>query len=121
MLIAATTPDLKAHVSQVSNLAKFILINLTFFSNDKYLFIIYTDADLGNNSVVTYQLKSTPDTHSQWFQIDTNTGLITTREHIDCETDPIPRLIIVANDHGSPSLSSSATIHVRIMNVKVLL
>ncbi|GIZ04864.1 protein dachsous [Caerostris extrusa] len=49
------------------------------------------DRDEGNNSVVSYSIKDTPETNSQWFQIDSRTGLITTRIHIDCETNPIPR------------------------------
>ncbi|XP_067127599.1 LOW QUALITY PROTEIN: protein dachsous-like [Centruroides vittatus] len=75
------------------------------------------DRDEGNNSVITYSIKDTPETHSQWFQIDSRTGLITTRTHIDCETDPIPQITVVAKDAGPTPLSSSATVVVTISDV----
>ncbi|XP_055546785.1 protein dachsous [Wyeomyia smithii] len=75
------------------------------------------DRDEGNNSAIAYSLLDTPDTHSQWFQIDANSGLITTRAHIDCETDPVPQLIVVAKDNGFPPLSSTGTVLVTIHDV----
>ncbi|XP_073827275.1 dachsous cadherin-related 1 [Musca autumnalis] len=75
------------------------------------------DRDEGNNSAVTYSLLDTPDTHSQWFQIDTYTGVITTRTHIDCETEPVPQLTVLAHDNGHPPMSSTATVLVTIHDV----
>ncbi|XP_055588867.1 protein dachsous-like [Uranotaenia lowii] len=75
------------------------------------------DKDEGNNSAIAYSLLDTPDTHSQWFQIDSNSGLITTRAHIDCETDPVPQLVVVAKDNGFPPLSSTGTVLVTIHDV----
>ncbi|CAH0559984.1 unnamed protein product [Brassicogethes aeneus] len=79
--------------------------------------VIARDKDEGNNSVIFYSLQSTPATHSGWFQIDSRSGLITTRAHVDCETDPVPRLTVVAADSGFPPLSSSATVLVTIHDV----
>lgn len=75
------------------------------------------DRDEGNNSALIYSLVDTPDTHSQWFQIDKHSGLVTTRAHIDCETEPVPQLTVIAKDSGFPTLSSSATIFVTIYDV----
>lgn len=75
------------------------------------------DRDEGNNSAVIYSLLDTPDTHSQWFAIDQHTGLITTRSHIDCETEPVPQLTVLAKDNGYPPLSSTATVLVTIHDV----
>ncbi|EAL39705.3 AGAP007909-PA, partial [Anopheles gambiae str. PEST] len=72
------------------------------------------DRDEGNNSAIVYSLLDTPDTHSHWFQIDSHSGLITTRAHIDCETDPVPQLIVMAQDNGRPPLSSTGTVLVTI-------
>ncbi|XP_053677409.1 protein dachsous [Anopheles nili] len=75
------------------------------------------DRDEGNNSAIIYSLLDTPDTHSHWFQIDMHSGLITTRAHIDCETDPVPQLIVIAQDNGRPALSSTGTVLVTIHDV----
>ncbi|XP_018787095.1 PREDICTED: protein dachsous isoform X1 [Bactrocera latifrons] len=75
------------------------------------------DRDEGNNSAVIYALADTPETHAEWFQIDSHTGLITTRAHIDCETEPVPQLTVIAKDNGHPPLSSTATILVTIHDV----
>lgn len=75
------------------------------------------DRDEGNNSVISYSIRETPETHSNWFQIDSRTGLITTRTHIDCETDPQPQITVIATDGGSPAQSSSATVKVTIRDV----
>ncbi|KAL1139414.1 hypothetical protein AAG570_006398 [Ranatra chinensis] len=75
------------------------------------------DRDEGNNSVLTYSIRENSDTHSAWFQIDSRSGLITTKSHIDCETDPVPQVTVVATDSGLPPLSSSATVLVTIHDV----
>ncbi|XP_049536500.1 protein dachsous [Anopheles darlingi] len=79
--------------------------------------VMAIDRDEGNNSAIIYSLLDTPDTHSHWFQIDSHSGLITTRAHIDCETDPVPRLIVLAQDNGRPPLSSTGTVLVTIHDV----
>ncbi|CAH0393155.1 unnamed protein product [Bemisia tabaci] len=75
------------------------------------------DRDEGTNSELTYSIQESSESHSNWFQIDPKSGLITTRLHVDCETDPVPQLIVVATDNGVPPLSSSATVLVTIHDV----
>lgn len=79
--------------------------------------VLAVDRDDGNNSVVTYSIIDTPNTHSEWFQIDRNSGMITTRMHIDCETEPSPQLQIMAKDNGIPTMSSTATVRIQIHDV----
>lgn len=79
--------------------------------------VIANDKDEGNNSAITYSLLESPDTHSGWFQIDSRSGLVTTRAHVDCETDPVPQLTVIATDNGFPPLSSSAIVLVTIHDV----
>ena len=75
------------------------------------------DKDDGNNSRITYKLLNTPLTHSDWFQIDNRTGLITTRTRVDCETASEPRLKVIATDSGLPPMSTTTTVIVRIQDV----
>lgn len=79
--------------------------------------VLADDKDEGNNSAITYSLLDTPDSHSGWFRIDPRSGLVTTRVHVDCETDPVPKLTVVATDNGFPPLSASATVLVTIHDV----
>lgn len=79
--------------------------------------VLATDKDEGNNSAITYSLKESAEAHSEWFQIDSRSGLVTTRAHVDCETLPEPQLIVIATDNGFPPLSSSATVLVTIHDV----
>ena len=60
--------------------------------------VVAIDRDEGNNSAIIYSLLDTPNTHSQWFQIEAHSGLITTRAHIDCETSPVPQVTIMVSD-----------------------
>ena len=75
------------------------------------------DRDEGSNSRVQYALLPGEETHADWFQIDENTGLITTRTHVDCETEPEPRVTVMATDGGSPPLSATAAVKVTIVDV----
>ncbi len=75
------------------------------------------DSDEGDNSRITYSMLDTPDTHSDWFQIDTRSGLITTRTRLDCESAAIPKLTVVAADTGVPPKSVTTTVTVTIQDV----
>ena len=75
------------------------------------------DEDTGENSRISYVMLDTPATHSDWFQIDEASGLITTRTRLDCETSVEPELVIVASDTGVPPKSVTATVTVIIQDV----
>lgn len=79
--------------------------------------VIAYDRDDGNNSVISYSLLDTVNSHTQWFQIDEHTGLITTRMRVDCEVESVPQLKVLAKDNGIPSLSSTATVLVTIFDI----
>lgn len=75
------------------------------------------DRDEGDNSILSYSIINTPSSYSNWFQIDSRSGLITTKSHIDCETASEPKIIVQAVDSGSPPLSSQTTIRITIHDV----
>ncbi|XP_045768746.1 protein dachsous [Maniola jurtina] len=74
-----------------------------------------SDVDEGENAEIRYSLLPTPQ--SDWFSIDERSGLVTTRVRVDCETNPMPRLTVVASDRGNPPLSSTATLLVTVLDV----
>jgi hypothetical protein len=74
------------------------------------------DDDSGENARILYELLHTPETHSNWFEINQESGIITTKSHIDCEIDPTPILTILAKDHGNPPLTGSAMVVVHLID-----
>ncbi|ODM94994.1 Protein dachsous [Orchesella cincta] len=74
------------------------------------------DADVGNNSALVYSLKPSGNTYLKWFEIDPESGVISTKSHLDCETDPTPRLVVTATDKGEPALSSSAVVNIHLID-----
>ena len=76
-----------------------------------------TDRDIGENARITYHIRDNPNTHSDWFHVDADSGLITTNGQVDCEVDSQPWFVLVATDHGDPLLSSSVTVSVSVRDV----
>ncbi|XP_042316175.1 protocadherin-16 [Sceloporus undulatus] len=75
------------------------------------------DKDQGANGEIRYSLLHTQETHSHWFTIDPDTGIITTASPLDYEVDPQPQLTVLATDRGKPPLSSTALIRVALQDV----
>jgi len=76
--------------------------------------VLATDRDAGENGAIKYELENVPGSHSDWFRIDSRTGIISTQAEVDCETESMPSVVVVARDGGSPALSSSATVYIQI-------
>ncbi|KAJ7421755.1 hypothetical protein WISP_41297 [Willisornis vidua] len=73
-----------------------------------------TDPDSGSNGDITFRLAvPSPD-----VAIDPSNGtLFTTRQVEFDDTQPTLDLVVEAHDHGSPSLSSWATVHLQVLDV----
>lgn len=70
------------------------------------------DKDEGDNAALTYKMRDPPP---QWFQIDPSTGVVVTRDRMDCERDPEPTFVVLAVDNGRPQqLTGTTTVHVTI-------
>ena len=72
-----------------------------------------SDADIGNNSVITY----TFDPPSTLLSVDPSSGEILVQSGLDFETNPTLDLTVVASDLGTPPLSLAANYRVSITNV----
>ncbi|MBN3320699.1 PCD16 protein, partial [Atractosteus spatula] len=75
------------------------------------------DKDQGPNGEINYSILQDHGTHSDWFTIDPVTGIITTAMELDYETDPKPRITVVATDGGRPPLSSTAVVNVVLQDI----
>lgn len=75
------------------------------------------DKDQGPNGDIRYSLLKDKDTHSDWFSIDSLTGIITTATALDFESEPKPSMLVVATDSGRPPLSSTATVDIVLQDI----
>ena len=74
-----------------------------------------TDDDHGSDGLIVFTFI---DGNSEGrFQIDPKSGVIELRKQLDRETTEMYSLIVQAADHGSPSLSSTATVNVTVLDI----
>ena len=78
--------------------------------------LVVIDEDSGSNGQVTYSLLDNPDHTFSIVQSGSGASL-TLREGLDYETRTSYLLTILAHDGGIPSLSSSATVEIRVTDV----
>uniref|UniRef100_A0A3B1IDY9 Protocadherin 1 gamma 30 n=1 Tax=Astyanax mexicanus TaxID=7994 RepID=A0A3B1IDY9_ASTMX len=77
------------------------------------------DSDVNNNAILTYSVvdsKVNDIPASSYFYINSENGTIYSMSSFDYEKVKRLTLIVQAKDHGSPSLSSNATLHVFILD-----
>lgn len=72
--------------------------------------VFATDADTGNNSEITYDIKT--GNEEGMFKLDDKTGEITLNQTLDHETKSSYALVVTASDHGSTPLTSSVDVMV---------
>ncbi|XP_003376814.1 putative cadherin domain protein [Trichinella spiralis] len=78
------------------------------------------DPDTAANGRVHYSLFQQADSEAQslqLFHIDSYSGLLTTTGPLDRETHATHRLVILAADGGRPSLNSTLTVEIRLLDV----
>ncbi|ROL53145.1 Protocadherin-16 [Anabarilius grahami] len=73
------------------------------------------DRDLGGDSGIIYSIVQSEQEHL--FNIDPTSGLITTAAGLDHERETELRFLVVASDGGFPSLSSTATVTIHVVDV----
>ena len=74
-----------------------------------------TDNDHGSDGVIIFALID--GNSEERFQIDPKSGVIELRKLFDRETTELYSLIVQASDQGAPSMSSTATVNVTLVDV----
>lgn len=72
------------------------------------------DQDTEKNGVVSYQILSDIYNSTDYFSIDSNSGLIYTARLLDYELIQRHNFIVRATDSGDPTLSSDVTVSVTV-------
>ncbi|XP_073730261.1 protocadherin gamma-C5-like isoform X3 [Misgurnus anguillicaudatus] len=81
--------------------------------------ITATDIDQDKNAIVTYSIMDLNSNHvpaSSYFYINSENGTMYSMSSFDYEKVKLFSVVVQAKDHGSPSLSSNATVHVFILD-----
>ncbi|KAK2498996.1 hypothetical protein MC885_014656 [Smutsia gigantea] len=79
--------------------------------------IVSADADSENNKLVHYQIVQDPYNSTDYFHIDSTSGLILTARMLDHESVQHCTLKVRATDNGFPSLSSEVLVHIYISDI----
>ncbi|XP_060035627.1 protocadherin Fat 3 isoform X2 [Erinaceus europaeus] len=79
--------------------------------------VVSVDADSANNRLVRYQIMQDPDNSTDYFHIDSASGLILTARALDHELVQRCTLRVRATDGGFPPLSSEVLVHISISDV----
>lgn len=75
------------------------------------------DKDQGPNGDINYSLLQNQGAFSNWFSIDSVTGIITTLSQLDYEKNTNPSITVVATDGGKPPLSSTAVVNIVLQDI----
>lgn len=74
------------------------------------------DRDSGSNGVIRYKIVNTAS-NAGLFDVDSKTGHLTLRKHLDYEMTQRHSLVVTATDTGTPPLSANLTILVEVQDV----
>ncbi|XP_047440816.1 protocadherin Fat 2 [Mugil cephalus] len=72
-----------------------------------------TDADTSSEGKLSFQML---ESHRTYFDVDPETGVISTLSALDREDKPEHSIEVIVSDNGSPPLRSTATVVIRVLD-----
>nr|XP_046262776.1 protocadherin Fat 2 isoform X2 [Scatophagus argus] len=72
-----------------------------------------TDVDTSSEGKLSFQML---ESHRTYFDVDPKTGVISTLSALDREDKPEHSVEVIVSDNGSPSLRSTATVVIRVLD-----
>ncbi|XP_042348803.1 protocadherin Fat 2 [Plectropomus leopardus] len=72
-----------------------------------------TDVDTSSEGKLSFQML---ESHRTYFDVDPKTGVISTLSALDREDKPEHSIEVIVSDNGSPSLRSTATVVIRVLD-----
>ena len=105
--------DINKHVPTFKNLPYEMYVDENSDIGENVGKVSADDDDVGENGRITYELQE----GVLEFEIDPNTGVISTREVLDRELKPFYAFDVKASDHGSPVFSDTAGVHVYVRDI----
>uniref|UniRef100_A0A669D8A2 FAT atypical cadherin 3a n=1 Tax=Oreochromis niloticus TaxID=8128 RepID=A0A669D8A2_ORENI len=94
-----------------------VVLSETAMIGTPALQVVATDKDSEKNSVVRYQIFSNSRNNTEYFHIDSSSGLILTARMLDHELLQKYDFIVRATDNGFPPLSSEVSVTVMLNDI----
>lgn len=86
--------------------------------NSTIVHVTATDSDAGNNGLVRYRFSARPPNNVlETFEIDSETGVITSKAILNYEKTKKWSFDVEAYDSGSPSRTATVTVNINIINI----
>ncbi|XP_069495463.1 protocadherin Fat 3 isoform X2 [Ambystoma mexicanum] len=79
--------------------------------------VVASDADSGNNKMIRYQIVQDTFNSTDYFHIDSTSGLILTARMLDHELIQQSTLKVIATDNGFPPLSSDVLVTISVTDL----
>uniref|UniRef100_S4RWC7 Cadherin domain-containing protein n=1 Tax=Petromyzon marinus TaxID=7757 RepID=S4RWC7_PETMA len=76
-----------------------------------------TDADIGSNKALYYQIINNGKNSSECFYIDSSSGLILTSRFLDYEQNQVHNFLVRASDSGMPFLTSDVPVTITVTDI----
>eukprot|EP00111_Clytia_hemisphaerica_P018077 TCONS_00053485-protein len=114
-IINITVQDINDNQPVFPNTNMFLSISEATEVNSSLISMNATDLDDGDNAEILYTLTSSKENlGDNYFMIDSHTGVVRLIQRLLYEQNTFFDLTITAKDHGSPSLSSTASLRISI-------
>ncbi|KAK7925946.1 hypothetical protein WMY93_008256 [Mugilogobius chulae] len=110
--VRVTVTDENDNAPRLSQERVFLAVGENLMAGTGFGRVSATDRDAGLNARLTYRLLH-PDKH---FQINAQTGEISTRLALDREQQSSYQLVVVVQDGGTPPRSATGTAHVTVLD-----
>uniref|UniRef100_A0A3Q2YAN0 Protocadherin-16 n=1 Tax=Hippocampus comes TaxID=109280 RepID=A0A3Q2YAN0_HIPCM len=110
--VRVTVTDENDNSPKLSRDRAFLAVRENLLAGTGFGRVSATDRDAGPNARLAYRLLH-PDRH---FQINSQTGEISTRRALDREQHSSFRLVVVVQDGGTPPRSATGTAHVSVLD-----
>uniref|UniRef100_A0A3Q2QUY0 Protocadherin-16 n=1 Tax=Fundulus heteroclitus TaxID=8078 RepID=A0A3Q2QUY0_FUNHE len=110
--VRVTVTDENDNSPRLSQERVFLAVRENLLAGTGFGRVSATDRDAGLNARLTYRLLHS-DRH---FQINSQTGEISTRLALDREQQSSYQLVVVVQDGGTPPRSTTGTVHITVMD-----
>ncbi|KAF7649184.1 hypothetical protein LDENG_00145410, partial [Lucifuga dentata] len=105
--------DINDNAPELSQPVYFASIQENMAKGKSVLQVLATDMDTSSHGKLSFQML---DSQRTYFDVDPKTGVISTLSALDRENKAEHSLEVIVSDNGSPSLHSTATVVIRVLD-----